>query len=301
MESMSKAERLPLPEQLYLMLTDPRTGEPPTSRRQRTQGLLAAGLAWELIERGVVTVDPAAGEVVRVSGQALGEACLREGAEILRRARMPLPPLEAVRLLSKRLPAMWRVIGEGMVREGLVREEVRTVLLLFHRRALCQTAEAAREERELEGDLRAAVRQIGALDDEGGGAHRRLLARLVLLDNFGLLREIVGGALYDEASDRIVALKERLRDTARLTRAGRQPIGDPDAGWMAGGLGALWFLDATGISDAPIACGDDCRAFGESGPGGGEACADFSDAGGSAGCDSSSDAGGSSCGGGSDG
>jgi hypothetical protein len=298
MDFHSRAESLPLPEQLYLMLTDSETGVPPKPRRRRTQGVLAAGLVWELIERGALTVDLAGGEITRVSRQTLGTECLTRALTALGRERPPMPPRRAVQALAAHLPTLWCAIGESMLREGLVHAEVQTVLLLFHRRVLSQTDEAAREERTLEADLRAAVREIGAHGEAGIATQRRLVARLVLLDNFGLLRELVGGEVYDAAADRLTALKRGMRDASRLLRAGGTPLRDTDQDWPDIWYASAWFLDASGALDAPMACGDDCRAFGGDESGGDDACGDFSDAAAGGGCDAGGDSGGGDAGGG---
>jgi hypothetical protein len=300
MDFASRAEQLPLHEQLYLLLTDPGTGEPPTARRRRTQGVLAAGVLWELIERGAMTVDPGQGEIAGVSRQALGDGCLQQSLEAFRQDALPMSPLQAVQTLAGHLPSLWQAIGKGMIREGLVHEEVKTVLLLFHRNVLSQTAEAAREERTLEADLRAAVQEIGAHHEDEIVSHRRLVARLVLLDNFGLLREMVGGGVYDDAADRIAAMKGRLRDVSRLLRAGRTPAWDPDPGWSNGGHDAMWFLDSTGSVGEPGACGDSCGAFGGGESGGGGVTGGFGDSDGDSGSSGGSDSGSDSGGGGGD-
>ena len=88
MNCTSRTERLSLPEQLYLMLTDPETGEPPKPRRRRTQGVLANPL----------------------------------GA--LRHARAPMSLRAAVQTLARRLFNVWLAIeGDPSGRMAVLRQE----------------------------------------------------------------------------------------------------------------------------------------------------------------------------------
>ena len=289
MENLPKAEQLRLPEQLYLMLTDPETGDPKPLRRERVKRLLATAILWELMEEKAVAVSPETGLLSAADDKPSGLAYL-DRALLYVQIHAPISPGRAAVELVSWLDPIWRTIGEAMAHEGLVHEDYQSRLLVFHRKVLLQLSEARRDEVELERDLREALRAVG--DHHDGdviASHRRLVGRIVLLDNFGLLKPLVGARIYNAACPHIVALKTHLRGliqpaTDEERRGAAAWTSDSGTVYWGGDTSdsSFWLLDYTSGS-APDSCGDSGSGFGGGGSGGAGASGDFGGDGGDGG------------------
>lgn len=208
-----KAEQLRLPEQLYILLTDPETGGP-RFNRQRVERALATAVLWEMLNEKIVEAD--GNEIVRVSEVKLTEAYFRRSA-LAAASRVPTTGPRLTMEIASELHPIWCTIGEDMVHEHLLTEEVRTRFGFFHQRVLAEASEARRDGQELSDSLKQAARNLwsSTYDDELVRTHPRLLARLLILDNCGLLQPVIGPEAYYDAAPFMSDLRVHLNEVIR--------------------------------------------------------------------------------------
>ncbi len=282
-------EQLRLPEQLYLLLINPNTGAPRFAR-ERVKRVLAISVLWELLYEGVLSArDNTVLEVKSVPSSA-GYLYL---AGVITRKVAPIPARDLTLQFAAEMHPLWETIGEAMVHEHLLAEEVRTRFLFFHQRVLTELTDARRDGAELTQSLRQVARSIWneQYDDELARTHPRLLARFVLLDNCRLLAPLIGVELYGQTrshitslrnhlrtmiADKVPAMAEPVRPVATLSDSGEASAATfIDTGWEGAGVavyfgGIDFWVDGSGDSQDSSAGGDfdDGQGDGDSSSGG---------------------------------
>jgi hypothetical protein len=119
--------------------------------------------------------------------------------------------------IAAQLHPTWRTIGEDMVNEHLLTPEVRTRFCLFHQRVLSELGEARTEGHDLGESMRQAARATWDQTYEADlvKTHPRLLARIVILDNYGLLAPVIGYTAYSSIKGHLPGLRTHLQDAVR--------------------------------------------------------------------------------------
>lgn len=262
MERTSKAEQLRLPEQLYILLVNPDTGEPRFAQ-QRVEQVLATAIAWELLDSGAIrssgTAVSAAQEI------AFPESYLKKAARIVS-SQEPVHGFRLVMEIAAEMHPIWTTIGEDMVAKHLLTHEVQTRFMFFHRSVLTELTEAKTDGRELSDGLAQAARNLwnSGYDDELALTHPRLLARLVILDNHGLLEPLVGACAYDAAAPHIPSLRSHLRQFASQpgqSKPSSTSLGSSDdSGSYMYDSGSHFWIDGDSVSTGP----DDYGSHGSS-------------------------------------
>lgn len=253
MEQVSKAEQLKLPEQLYIMLVDPDTGEPlygkPTVER-----VLATAVLWELLNCGAIRANGS--EISGVESVLFRESYLRNAALMIS-DMAPADSRALIMEIAAKLHPIWRTIGDDMVNEHLLTPDVRTRFCLFHQRVLSELGEARIEGHDLGESMRQAARATWDQTYEADlvTTHPRLLARIVILDNYGLLAPVIGYTAYSSIKGHLPDLRTHLHDAVRDASAGemKQVARDRQSTYSGGSDG----IYSSG-SDFWIGSGDCC-------------------------------------------
>jgi len=291
MPEAQKAEQLMLPEQLYILLMDPDTGEPRFDAR-RVERALSMAVLWELLDAGAFETE--GNRITRVDQVTFGESYMRRAA-LAASKRAPANGRAIAMHIAAELHPIWRAIGEDMVNEHLVCEDVQTRFCFFHKRVLTELADARRDDLELENNLRQAARGTwdAGYDDQLAKTHPRLLARMILLDNYGLLEPLLGSQAYDTVALHIPELRKHVHQSARQPDSSDSGFISSDTGGFYGCGPDFWIYDGSTASESM----DGGEASSSSG-GSADGSSDSSSSGGSWGdSDSSSSSGGDSGGG----
>lgn len=231
MADAQKAEELWLPEQLHILSTDHETGEPQLDRA-KTERMLALSILWELVQSGALTMT---GNTITSANQVLFKESYMRHAALLANSKAPVEGARLVVAISTEMRPIWSVIGADMVDKRLLEASVQTRLLLIHKRVLKQTAEARRISAELTTNLLEQVARFGdpSYQAEFAGKYPRLLARIVLMENYGLLSPIAGPLAYQQIEPHIPWLKQYLNDMIMQASAAKptEPLpSDPTYG-----------------------------------------------------------------------
>lgn len=244
METKSKAEQLLLPEQLYLLLTDPGTGEPRLDR-ERVKQVLATAVLWELLHSGMVSAQ---GDEIVAVNEVLSPTPYLRNAAYLASHRVPISAHRLVLEIAAELHPLWHAVGEAMVAEHLLQAEVRQRFLVFHQRVLTELGAARQDGLELTAGLRQAAQRVWDPQYEAQLAetHPRLLARLILLDNFHLLSPLLGSTGYATLSQHLPELREHVKQRFREAPAGATGAEDLEALASRRGSGSTGWGDSGG-------------------------------------------------------
>lgn len=242
MNQVSKAEQLRLPEQLYILLTDPNTGEPRYGS-QRVERVLSISIIWELLNSGAFATN--GNQISAVNNAIFDESYLRRAA-LAASGLVPIDGREFGWVIASNLHPVWKTIGEDMLAKHLLTEEVQTRFVFFHQRVLAEMAEARIEAAELSASLAQAARNLwdASYDAELAHSHPRLLARLVLLDNFGLLLPLIGGTAYASAAPYMSDIRTHLHTIVQDTRASRPRAASSDSTYYSSDSGSCGVYDS---------------------------------------------------------
>lgn len=215
MHDNPRVEELPLPEQLYLLLTDPNTGAPAFAR-EAVGRALGMAVVWELLQNHVVLMER--NQVIWV------DDAVELSVDYLLKARrfagmhLPITGSRLATAFAEHFAPLWQVIGATMVDEHLLRHATQERWLVFHRQVLTQLDTARRDHLSLSSQMRAVARNLWDThyDDELAQTHPRLLARFIILDNYRLLHDVLGAEAYAIARKHMPALRQYLREAAFL-------------------------------------------------------------------------------------
>ncbi len=288
MDQISKAEQLRLPEQLYILLVDPDTGDPRYSR-QKVEHVLATAIIWELLDAGAFKTQ---GNRIKSVKVAMFEEGYLRRAALHTAGRVPADGHSMIWEVAGELHPIWKTVGEGMVAKHLVAEDVQTRFVFFHRKVLMELFDARNDAQELSQSLAQAARNLwdANYDAQLARTHPRLLARLVLLDNHKLLEPLIGSTAYFAAVPYLTDIRSHLHEMVRDPKVVR-PHHTSDTGGCDSGGSDCHIYDSG--SDFWIDSSDDGGHGGHGGHDGGHD--------GHSGHDSAGDSGDSSGGGSSDG
>lgn len=291
MTDTSKAEQLGLPEQLYVLLIDPDTGETPYPR-QAVERVMATAIVWELLHSGAF--DTTGNTITHVREALYAESYLRRAA-LVAAGRVPIDGRELIWEVAAQLHPISTTIGEDLVAKHLLTIEVQKRFAFFNRRVFMELTEARSDALALSAGMAQAARNLWDpnYDDELARTHPRLLARIVLLDNHHLLKPLIGSQAYNAAAPHVASIRAHLHQMVAAQTARPRTSGPSDS--TSSCTDSSWYLYDSGSSfwiDSSDYSGGDSHGHGSHDGGHDGGHGDNSDSG------SSSDGGGGGDGGG---
>lgn len=208
MQDTQHVEQLGLPEQLYLLLTDPMTGEP-RFPKERVRQVLGMSIVWELMHLGVLALS--SNYIMWVDPAEITLDHLSKFSRYMA-SRVPIGGQQLAHEIGEHFQPIWQVIGKAMVQEHLLKPAVQDRWLFFHHQVLMQLAEARHDNMALSRLMRDVARNLWdpQYDDELAHTHPRLLARIVILENYGLLSSVIGAEAYGLTKHHLPALRAYL-------------------------------------------------------------------------------------------
>jgi hypothetical protein len=242
MAEITKVEQLRLPEQLYILLMDPAEGEP-RQKREAVKQILASAILWELLNDGWLINEE--NKIVGIKHLDSEVPYMRQAARIIAK-HVPNSARHLTMELVSQMHPIWLAVGESMVAEHLMAENVQKRFIVFHHKVLRELGEARKDGLELKASLRQAAQNVWNPEYEAELAktHPRLVARLVLLDNFQLLAPLIGSDAAQAMHPHIAELRSHLHDLVRDAQESRRDQkadgGDTSSSWGDSGTSSGW-------------------------------------------------------------
>lgn len=145
MAEITKVEQLRLPEQLYILLMDPAEGEP-RQKREAVKQILASAILWELLNDGWLINEE--NKIVGIKHLDSEVPYMRQAARIIAK-HVPNSARHLTMELVSQMHPIWLAVGESMVAEHLMAENVQKRFIVFHHKVLRELGEARKDGLEL--------------------------------------------------------------------------------------------------------------------------------------------------------